>query len=264
MYTYICYIYIYIYIYIHIYIYKYIYIYTYIYIYIYVYTHISLYIYIYTHTYIYIYIYKFVGAQQRRGAAYRRTSPDGLAEARRALGVDASDSEALHFAKGVAVEKGCSGLHYIRLFYYVILPPSTAPPIHCTPLCRVSRGGDQGRVPTPSAAMPPGHGGPRAEGGTIYYTILYYAILYSDVIHQTILYYTIISYHIISYRVISYCTYIRYKAALEEFKRIEAAHSQQTKTHIIITHTQHTRRHDMTTMLIMMIVCFNPERKSST
>ena len=45
----------------------------------------------------------------------------------------------LHSAKGGAVETGCSDLHDMMiLVYYIILPQSTAPPIHCTPLCRVS------------------------------------------------------------------------------------------------------------------------------
>ena len=38
------------------------------------------------------------------------------------------------------IKGGCSGnrvwwfTSYYRLFYYAILPPSTAPPSHCTPL----------------------------------------------------------------------------------------------------------------------------------
>ena len=38
-------------------------------------------------------------------------------------------------SKGVAVETGCSGLHYIiGYYYYMMPPPSTAPPSDCTPL----------------------------------------------------------------------------------------------------------------------------------
>ena len=46
----------------------------------------------------------------------------------------------LHSAKGGAVETGCSEIYMmIYTICYIILPQSTAPPIHCTPLCRVSR-----------------------------------------------------------------------------------------------------------------------------
>ena len=40
---------------------------------------------------------------------------------------------ALHSAKGGAVETGCSELYDVILVYFIILPPSTAPPSHCTP-----------------------------------------------------------------------------------------------------------------------------------
>ena len=46
----------------------------------------------------------------------------------------------LHSAKGGAVEAGCSDLYDITYQFTIQIPPqSTAPPIHCTPLCRVSR-----------------------------------------------------------------------------------------------------------------------------
>ena len=49
--------------------------------------------------------------------------------------IELCSEKVLHSAKGGAVETGCSGLHYYVLFYYVMLPPSTAPLSHCTPLC---------------------------------------------------------------------------------------------------------------------------------
>ena len=43
-------------------------------------------------------------------------------------------SYSLHCAKGGAVETGCSGLHHvIGLFYFMMLPPSTAPPPNAPP-----------------------------------------------------------------------------------------------------------------------------------
>ena len=58
------------------------------------------------------------------GARVRRArSPGGR------LSLDSRDS-----SKGGAVETGCSDLYDVIIFDYVILPPSTAPPSHCTPL----------------------------------------------------------------------------------------------------------------------------------